>query len=255
VKRKALLIGHNDASSPRLNGVNKDLYDIREFLLSDFGGAWEPDEILYFSRPSADQLRKRLSYEGYNCDYLVTAFAGHGAHDPQFGSYIQLSDDETFLVSELEHQALRQLVLVDACRAVLHERILPPFRRVAGIEVGGFPDMDYRKMCRAVYESKILRAEEGTITIQSCSIDENAGDTPHGGLFTQALVRHAWRWATSISNSSSVQKVLNAKIAFDTAQQSTWQIAYQQRRPQLPAINGDLFDGSIRQRFFPFAVA
>jgi len=248
MQRKALLIGHNDAAHNPLTGVNSDVDGIENFLLSDYGGAWHRQEILRLARPSSNDLRWFLDNEKSTRDYILIAFSGHGGHDPRYGSYVCLSDTENFLVEELTAlgpQARRQTVIVDACRTVVPGVVIEgPIERIA--DVGGVPDMRYRQMCRVAYERAILRANEGTITLQACLPHELAMDTPWGGVFTQALLRYAWNWANAISNNFAVQQTYNVlgvfRYACDTVKRASRQ------KPSIRFQPG-------RETFFPFIVA
>lgn len=252
--RRAILIGHNEASFPILNGVNKDLHDVGSFLLSDFGGAWNRNEIAYLPNPSVQQLDNAL--KRIRCDYLVIMFAGHGAYIPQYGSYICLNETNNYFISNLLGRAPRQLVIVDACRTKIH---LSPWMRLAsdqGVEVGAAPNLQYRAFCRQTYEQFIARAEKGTVLVQSCSVGESAGDTVQGGLFTQSLMDYVWRAAQQASDGRNTRLVIPVDAALTHAAQRTYELAIQQSQSsQSPCITPLLNDGKQRQMFFPIAVA
>lgn len=66
VTRKAILIGCAGSDNNFLHGVEEDLTNMKNFLLSDKGGRWFPDEIATFAKPepvsgnTAGQIRPRI---------------------------------------------------------------------------------------------------------------------------------------------------------------------------------------------------
>ena len=74
--RKALLIG---APGDDLPGVTKDIANLKDFLLSDAGGAWESREIETLIDPSRILVDSKLSALSLS-DYSFVFFAGHGRH-------------------------------------------------------------------------------------------------------------------------------------------------------------------------------
>jgi hypothetical protein len=232
VLRKAILIGHNNASAMRngaLRGANKDMTDIQTFLLSDHGGAWEYDEIDWYRAPSLAELRGALARVKLGCDYVLIAFSGHGAHDR--GSFVMLNEDEAIFVKELAEigaKARKILVISDACRVQATVPVaLPP--RTAAEDVAGIPDDSYRRSCRTAFNNVLRKAPEGVVVMHACSKGESAGDSPQGGVFTQALLRSASQWALSESNYFRAHRTLYAHGAFNLIEMP------EQRRARLGA--------------------
>ncbi len=78
MKRSAILI-----ASPKLKdhedlpGTLVDVPRMKEFLISNRGGAWEPSEITTFTNTTYEQLKPYLRQQS-TADYVFNLFAGHG---------------------------------------------------------------------------------------------------------------------------------------------------------------------------------
>ena len=249
--RRAILIGHNDASAIRngaLRGVTNDVVNTRAFLLSDGGGAWEENEISWYGAPPLADLRMVLAQAKATCDHLFIAFSGHGAHGPG-GSFVCINNDETIYVNELAQlgpKARRIVVISDACRVEVSVPVPQPTRIVVG-EAAGVPDAAYRRSCRLAYTNVLGNATEGAVVMYSCLQGETSGDSVHGGIFTQALLRSASQWAEEVSNGQQVRWILPVRDAFNRIDMP----AQTRRRPggQTPCLRPE------NPPNFPFAVA
>ena len=248
VRRFALLIGSNRATSSTLPGVDKDMTDFATFLRSDGGGAWEPNEMLSIPAPSLTGLSSVLALTRTDVDYLLLVFGGHGGCDPDTRkSYVCLNDRDNIPVSELGNRARRQLIISDACRT-LEPMILPESTvKVSGSRpVLAAPVPTYRQTCRALYDAAIAGAEEGTVVMHSCSVNQEAGDTHLGGVFTQLLLRMCRYWAQDTSDGLFARSVRRVDDVFPDLKRRTTEKNY----PQEPVLQH-----GRRRIMFPIAVA
>lgn len=246
MKRRAIFMGDNDASHGLLAGVSKDLNDVYGFLCSDRGGAWESTEFLYLPRPNTVSLKAALlDARAAALDYLLIMFAGHGGHDATHGSYVCLSSNEDYLASGLRGMATRQFILIDACRTLSRVSLREDSIKLGRERPAGALDPSYRQRCRRAYDAAVQQAEEGTVTVLSCSVNQSAGDTANGGVFTQALLGAASRWIDAGASSFSTIDVLGLSTVFSEATAKTRQLNH----PQLPVI-----EQGRRRLSFPFAV-
>jgi hypothetical protein len=249
--RQALLIGHNDASAHRngsLRGATKDMTDLRAFLLSNHGGAWEESEISWFGAPSRTTLGAAVAQARATCDYLFIAFSGHGAHDSR-GSFVALNDEEIVYVrdlAQLGQRARRVVVISDACREQVTVPRHPPIT-VAGGDVAGFPNSAYRWSCRTGYDNALRSATEGVAVIFSCAAGETSGDSAQGGVFTQALLWSTLQWAEEESDGHRVRRVLYVRGAFN-------RVDLPPQRRVLPGHQTPRL-GPANPPKFPFAIA
>jgi uncharacterized caspase-like protein len=149
-------------------------------------------------------------------DYVFFYFAGHG-YTTNGDTYLCVSEVQEVALSELWLPAPRQLVVVDACRMVLRERValLERIEKLAG--VGALPDAAYRARCRALFDQGIARAEKGCIVMFASAYDEAAEEAPlQGGLFTHNLVTGV-RARVASAKLAGNHGILSSREAFQIA--------------------------------------
>jgi hypothetical protein len=198
VKRVAVIIGSNDAVSPPLTGVDADHQNYRSFLTSSAGGAWRDDEIFSIKGAvSADDLMAALAGLA-NVDFALTVFTGHGFGDEDTGlSYVCLNEDECVPVLDLVTGCPRQLIIADSCRTFLIAADLRKGERVVlGETIDRRAEARYRASCRQLYDRAIMVADASSPQFMYASaIDQPAGDSRRGGLFSTMLLGQATAWA------------------------------------------------------------
>ena len=241
MKRLALIIsplGYRPSQ-----GMESDTINYHAFFRSNYGGAWEDDEIKVLRTAS----RRELSEWSELCvskDYSVITFSGHGDYieNGKYGptTRLWLKDDESINVDELYSRALRQLFIIDACRHIEPTTVF--FAKSATL-LNSQDTLHYRALCREVYNTAIFAAEEGRIEMYSCSRDQYAYERRDGsgGQFSHALVTRAKSWAENARNNFTKSECLDCKSAFDLVQVPP---------PQIPEINL-----GRRRNIFPFAVS
>lgn len=241
MKRRAIVVvcpkssRHGD-----LPGTEADAKNYLDYLQSVEGGAWNSDEIAVYRNPSRAELLRALA-STWGIDYAFLAFSGHGYHIQGGGldeTRLLLNDGEEMSVPEFTTGRNRELVVIDACRKVEHvaEPEKKIFARLSEMEKSGYT----RLQCRALFERKVMEAEEGRIEMYSCDLDQAAGESPRGGHFTRALLDGARQWADILVYSGS--HTLSAREAFSIAEKGT-------RNPQRPQ-----YHPGRRLVHFPFGV-
>jgi hypothetical protein len=222
-----------------LRGAERDLSTLADWLISDYGGAWEPEEITVLANPMRFQARAALSAI-VGADYAFVSFSGHGgASDADFESLSVCLPDRELSALDLIPVVRKGVLLVDACRTIMGDVIEKGITVLGGVR----ETVDHqRATCRAIFDEQIRRCEEGVVALCSCSPDQGAGESPRGGFFTRGIVEEAENW---IEEADSGQ-VLSVGAALQRA------IPFVQRRnpPQLP----EYFPGR-RHHHFPFAVS
>ncbi|MEQ1917807.1 MAG: caspase family protein [Elusimicrobiota bacterium] len=241
MKRRAfIVVGPKSSRHGDLPGTEADAQNYVDYLQSSEGGAWNPDEISVFRNPSRAALKHALS-STWGVDYVFLAFSGHGYHI-QGGELdetrLLLNDGEEMSVPEFTTGQNRELVIIDACRKV--EYTAEPegriFANLSEVEKSGYT----RLQCRALFERKVMEAEEGRIEMYSCDLNQAAGESRRGGFFTRALLDGARQWAKSLIYSGS--HTLSTREAFAIAEKGT-------RKPQRPQ-----YHPGRRLVHFPFDV-
>jgi len=187
MKKKALFI----ANTHGLNGTKKDIINMRNFLYSNSGGAWEDFEFcepLY--NPSKYKLMdvvNRLKYE--NCDYVIVLFSGHGGQKREL--LIEINEnEETINESELKGIAKRQLTIFDCCRVVLRENL----RDDGILNKSQLNFSSYqRNIIRQIYDERIIQAIQQQATLYSCSIGQSSYDTNEGAVYLSNFINASRR--------------------------------------------------------------
>lgn len=185
MKRKALLIGNSNG----LSGVARDLNKMKNFLLSNIGGAWENDEITLLPRSTKEQLNTAiLSIKYGSVDFCIVYFSGHGGHKRE--TILQLADNSEISENSLVGLSSRQITIFDCCRSVSPE--ITEDRLSASFE--SFSE-NYRELYRNIYNIRILQSIPQQIRLYSCSIGEYSNDTSTGGVYTNALMEAVKRFS------------------------------------------------------------
>lgn len=241
ISRKAILIGAPSVK-PALPGVVADINNIRDFLLSDCGGAWRSNEIVTLIDQSSTEIFRQLEL-ARNIDYVFITCSGHGEHVRGKGideTLMYLSDNERIAISSINPRNKRHLVIADTCRnlVLLHKDEKREMMKAAVFESAKKTYIDYRK----VFDDYVMSNPEGRIVAYSCSVDQSAGDDGTGGVFTQELLKAPSSFSHSNSCGYGIVKI---DQAFERAKEMT----YKRNAPQLP-----VFNAGRRMHFYPFAI-
>lgn len=186
ITRRAILIGCPGPVGNFLHGVKKDVENMRRFLQSNKGGAWEKDEILTLQNPSHHEVTAFIR-DTIN-DYTLVYFSGHGFTGLNDSRMISLRDCAIpdFL---LLNDSPRQLVIVDACRNYTAPGLsgLPDFEEhVDHFESGAYE----------LFNEYIACSPKGKLIVHATQRGQYSYDSPSGGYFTQALLQVATRMKT-----------------------------------------------------------
>jgi hypothetical protein len=247
MKRFAILIAAPKLKDHRpLPGTEVDVVKLREWLLSNQGGAWEPNEIKTFSNPTHAELKPYLAHQT-SCDYAFTAFAGHGYMvKAEYGGHdtvVCLRDGEDLRVKALNPGNKRCTIVADCCRNLIVDIPSELIKEALTYRAKAFSEYDDRVRCRALFDSSVSGAEEGAVYLYSCDKNQTAADDDDdGGLFTFNLLKAAGEWVSRQPRNA----VLRLDAAFATAKARTMAMEPQQH-PEMPPVR--------RLVHFPFAVS
>ena len=235
MRRKAILLYHEDAGLM----TGKDVNDMKTFLCSPFGGAWEPNEVDCRKNISLSGLQRLVCETKEQCyDYLVFYFSGHGGCAR--GDFLELNPTgETVEVRELLAMSTRQLSMFDCCRAYpVNEKMsfaLDALNESHGVD-------RYRAIAREFYDERVSAALQQSMVLYACREGEYAHDFGHGGVYTQNLLDAARSFDGS---------VLLASQAHLMAYQPTVEEALKHKGVQHP----DLYMAKLPSRYqLPFAL-
>ncbi len=242
MKRKAILIGSPDVK-PELPGVDVDLNDICQFLLSPRGGQWKREEITILRNPSKLDVTKEL-VDTIGCDYTFVTCSGHGEHQVGEGldnTVMYLREHETMKISDIKAYSNRSTIIVDTCRnlvKVTKKELLKALNESLGFAMESASNINFRE----AFNTEVMNCSEGRIVLYSCDINQSAGDDGSGGVFTQNLLNSS----NAITNTNLYSYTpLYLDAAFEFAKEKTTAENY----PQRPVMNA-----GRRRDFYPFAI-
>lgn len=245
--RKALIIGAPDEKIP---GVNVDIKNLTDFLKSPIGGFWYDGEITTLISPSGAYIRRHIELLNVY-DYSLTFFAGHGYHSiERKRTILHINSRETFDSLELRVGAAKHSLIMDCCRKPESERRL---LKAAMDSLTLNEARDQRpdpEQCRHYFNKAISDCENGLVVMNSCSINETAGESSsEGGYYTSSLIDSANEWAKD-----RLKKIdLNKNYATSSTQE-----CHDSAAIQVKILSGGrqnpTFESPRSEKKFPFAV-
>lgn len=240
LKRFALIIeSSNVKGQSDLPGARQDAANWRSFLMSDIGGAWTPDEIVVYNKPSSATIKTFLS--AYKDRYVFLAFSGHGyeeynLYSREYVTKICLNDFEQGVAIDSISPGRLGTAVFDCCRGVENGQgrvkianesfsatCRSPFvatcdsaeRLVAN---SANSQVRIRELIAKVYLQEIEKlSTHAAVRMYSCSRNESAGEDPSaGGYYTTLLIQGAKDWGEA-QKANKYCAVYNTKQAHDFA--------------------------------------
>ena len=193
VVRKALIIGSPDEKIP---GVLVDVKNLVGYLKSAVGGVWVDSEIKTLISPTISETRKCIQ-SLKSSDYSLVFFAGHGYHSIQRSrTILNINSIEELDSVELRVGASKHTLILDCCRKPqLEKRLLKSAMESMTFDAASRQRLN-PKHCREFYDKRIAECESGIVVMNSCSINETAGESSSsGGYYTSSLIESSEAWA------------------------------------------------------------
>lgn len=211
--KKAFLIAspQKEGSSDYLPGVTPDIHNMKKFLISDKGGAWNDSEIEILENPTRIDILSRIKGE---FEYVIIQYSGHGFEFTDKGPQLFLSKNEYIGLEEIHHNFTcpRRFYFIDCCRGIEHtyQESMDSYN-FANIFEGS---NNNRKIIRSRYENIIKSCEEGCSVIFSCSRNESANEDDNGlgGIFTLSYLRTANLANPAYNNYCSIKSIFDAAV-------------------------------------------
>ena len=244
--RKALIIGAPDEKIP---GVNVDIKNLRDFFKSPIGGLWYDNEITTLISPSASDIRRQIELLKVN-DYSLIFFAGHGYHSiERKRTILHINSLETFDSLELRVGAAKHSLIMDCCRKPESERRLLK-ATMESLNLEAISQQPNPAQCRHYFNKAISDCENGLVVMNSCSINETAGESSsEGGYYTSSLIDSANEWAKNKLRTIDLIK----KYATSSTQE-----CHNSAAEKVKSLSGDrqnpTFESPRSEKKFPFAV-
>lgn len=247
VSRKALIIGSPDEKIP---GVKVDVENLQAYIKSPIGGLWWDFEITVLTSPSVTRVRQEVEALK-NKDYAFVFFAGHGYQSKERGTTIlHVNSTETLNSAELRVGSKKQTLILDCCRKLESERLIEKSTMEAfALERGEGREINPLK-CRESFDKEISLCDSGLVVMNSCSIDETAGENKtEGGYYTSSLIKSANTWAKKALAQmylSSDYKVASTLECHDAAAVKVRALSGGRQTPS--------FESPRSRKLFPFSV-
>lgn len=121
VRRKALIIHNSGDASHFLKGVSVDIANICRFLLSNYGGAWEDNEITVAPDNSTAEWLENYFRNAGLVDYYLIFYTGHGSYDEEKGPVYWLNHNEGIYNAWLQDwigENTTTMLISDSCQVI-----------------------------------------------------------------------------------------------------------------------------------------
>jgi hypothetical protein len=245
MKRKAFLIGSplSKENEFYLTGVTPDIQNMKNFLVSLRGGAWNDSEITILENPTKKQLQNGLqgSY-----DYVILQYSGHGFEYKDKGTYFDINDDEKVSLNTIHSwiDAPKRFYFFDCCRKIQRRQVESTQKSMSTASFNFAAD-DIRKQYRKKYEKIISNCENGTSIIYSCSLHESASEDQQGkgGAFTCSYFLTAKN-----SEECEDDEYINIKSIFNGA------LMYFNKKYYVSDQQHPIILPERRKQYFPFVI-
>jgi Caspase domain len=245
MNRSALLIGSPGVPGREsfLPGVERDLENYNEFLLSPLGGAWRQDEIYILKSPTQNQLDSQIK-KLKSADYSFVVFSGHGGHSTRRNAtIIEICPDVEVDSKILRSGGSKHTLILDCCRVRVPEVVADS---VMAMAKSTDPRL-HPANCRKYFDSGISLCPIGLVVVHACDIDETAGDTSRGGRYSSALINAAENWyKTNTTDTSKSIARLSIVAAHEDCARRVRDLSGSKQNPEIEKPRSD--------PYFPFAI-
>ncbi len=225
MKRRALIVYCDNTHSGKLPGSIHDNNNYVRFLQSKTGGLWDISEIQSLRNPTIAMVTREIGVFLNDADYTFMVFTGHGFiklnGENRKKQHIELKDGD-IPISSLKTNSKRQTLLIDACRG-FYSPIKYRLEDFSMYEqfTGDSSDIQTRE----IFDTAIMKAEEGWSILFASSENQTALDTESGGAYLFSLLKASELWKqndklNSVLNLKSVHNLGSRylNINFDTTQ-------------------------------------
>lgn len=238
--RRALIIFCNNTESGELPGPNVDNSNLRNFLTSQIGGEWQSNEVLSLSNPTIREVRNAVIKFLNIADYSFVVFSGHGwiNTDENNKQYLEVSDGD-ISINDIISYSTRQTIIIDACRGFISP-LNESLSKGLGRAVISYSSTSIST--RQLFDSVVMRAEEGLTVLFSASENQSSIDSAKGGAYIYSLLAVSRNWfrTDKINNIFTIKNAHQLGITF---------MNYNFITKQKPVMNSEK-----RMRYFPISV-
>lgn len=200
MNRRLIIITNDGGKEDFLAGVSVDRQCYINYFSSPEGGAWERNEMFL---PTTNSCSPAMLYaymlnqeEKCHVDYWVVVFCGHGGATYDGKTYFCFQNTKKCFSEQIFRFSIgsRILLIADSCRS------LPEYEQGGVLNQRIYcneslnDDEIYRRICRNIYNQKVLLVPLNTITkgyASSFTEYANEYEDGTGGYYSQALIESA----------------------------------------------------------------
>ena len=193
VRRKALIIHNSGDASHFLKGVSVDIANICRFLLSNYGGAWEDNEITVAPDNSTAEWLENYFRNAGLVDYYLIFYTGHGSYDEEKGPVYWLNHNEGIYNAWLQDRIgenTTTMLISDSCQVIeeLEKGGILESRTFSAVDL----ETDSAK-CRKLYNDVLRKLPKGMFVVASSVSpgEEAAENSKFGGYYIHSLLQTA----------------------------------------------------------------
>lgn len=189
MKRKAIIIVNDDGV---LEGISRDIQNIKNFLTSLSGGSWYESEIEVIKNPTLSALIVKLAIQRIsNLDFCLVFFSGHGGSNGR-KTHIQINNQgETIEERALFGFAKKQINFFDCCRSITKSLIQKSERSHSLAMDESLPNYLSVEESRRIYSELVNRAVNQNPIFYSCELNEVSYDSPNGAVYLSSYLKNA----------------------------------------------------------------
>lgn len=242
MKRIAILIGSplSEDNPSHLSGVNYDIKNYYNFLLSSTGGAWSKDEIIYLKNPTSIELQN-VGKQCRSFEYTFVYYSGHGFYAPNIDDqFLNLNENEKVSAKAFLNFSPKQITIFDACR------VFSDWSNFIGEIDTPSLIYDYQNasIAREYYHERIDQIQKGQAVLFSTQKGNYSYEEKNkGGFFSSSILLAASKFAQYEQNG----RILSIHDAFEYSKEI---IRTEYSAKQVPEIIKSNFDALL----LPFAV-
>ena len=194
MRRRALILHYAGDVTNYLTGVSADIENIKNFLRSNYGGAWEDSEITVTpNNSSVNDLKCYFNESVESTYYYLIFYTGHGSYIEGKGSIYWLNNQEYINDAWLQNcigKKAAAMLISDSCQVI------------EKLQEGGILEQrsfsvetlkSVREECRVLYNETLRKLPSGMfVTASSVSPGEEAAeDSKLGGYYIHSLLQAA----------------------------------------------------------------
>lgn len=156
-----------DGMALDLPGVERDILEYENFLISSYGGSWKEHEIKIINVKEWEKDKIKKLCQSCANKYLLLIFVGHGAQDSNSNTYFLAKRNIQCYVHEINNFARKQVTIVDCCRVWVPSLISESaMEKIAQVQTD----------TSAVFFNLLNRANDQHITLYACLQSQKASD-------------------------------------------------------------------------------